>query len=448
MAHGGALMNTVVTRPTRFGQHRRLVSPAGANRSMVSAGFLILLIMMVLGPYMSFGVAPFTGDGNPARQAFYILALLLVLLGVRPWQHPGRVFALPLCVLIVLGWCWFTVSWSISPGIAVRRLILTTAVMMTVFIAVKALGFRTSLFLFRCVLVGALIGNWLFVLFVPQIGIHQMDEAGDSGIVGAWCGMMLHKNFAGAACAATILMFVFAWESDRRLAWLRWLVIVATVVFLWGTQSKTSAGLGAIGLIVGWLYSRFNPRHRVLLIPAVMILAVALIFLGEMYWNDATAILYNPTAFTGRTQIWPPLVVFAADHPWGAGYGSFWNIGVGLSPIFHYSRGWVTEQGQGHNGYLDLAITIGLPGLVIVIVCLIVWPIARLLASADAQRGQGAVGISLIVFSAGHNFTESTMLDRDQVGQIVLMFAVAVALDAARRVAPVKPTIRRLPQRG
>lgn len=427
--------------PTRGRLRRRT---PGANRTLLKLGVLTLLVMMVLGPYMSFGVAPFTGDGNPARQGFYILALVLVVAGAKPWYDPRRILVVPAYVVIVMAWCVISMSWSISPAIGIRRLSLTLIVLWAVFIGVQNLGARPVLVLLRNVLIGTLAANWFAVIFFPHIAIHQIDLAGDSGIVGSWCGIMLHKNFAGAVCAFTVLIFTFGGNWGRTSPWLRCAVIVAACAFLWGTQSKTSGGLGLVALIAGVIYMRYNPRYRAFVVPIFTIVGVALVLYFQVNWTQIISPLYDPRAFTGRTQIWPALLAYSADHPFGAGYGSFWNIGVGTSPIFQYSRGWVADLGNGHNGYLDLAVAIGIPGLLLTIFCLFVWPIARLLGSMTAPRAEGALALSLIIFCAGHNFTESTLLERDATGQVMLMFALALgAVAMARRaLAPQTATDR------
>ena len=76
---------------------------------------------------------------------------------------------------------------------------------------------------------------------------------------------------------------------------------------------------------------------------------------------------------------------------------------------------------------------IGTPGVVLVILGLIAWPIARLLASLQVGRAEGALPLSIVVFSAGHNLTESTLLDRDAIGQVFLMLAVAFVAELTRR---------------
>jgi O-antigen ligase len=396
---------------------------------------LAMLTLTVLGPWMTYKPEPYTGEGSPLRQLCYFAVFPLAIVAVRPLQKPGRLIAMPLLLIGALLWCWASVRWAIAPDMALRRLLLTTIVIWTIFLAVEELGYAQTMRLIRVALVVTLVANFLTVLIFPNFGIHQLEvsvnrSGVDPGLVGDWRGMMLQKNFAGAACAFTLL--TFALDARRIRMWLRVLVISASVLFLIKSGSKTSMGLSLLGLGLGWAYMRYNPAYRLLLIPLTLTIGAGAYLFVVTHWDMLIAPLYNQAAFTGRTQIWPPLLAFANDHlTFGAGYGSFWNIGPGKSPIYAYSKGWVVHITQGHDGYLDLLVTIGLPGLLLVVVATIVAPIVRLLAHQSIPRSTGALLLAIVVFCAGHNFTESSLFDRDAIVQTFLMFAVALIYKVA-----------------
>ena len=74
--------------------------------------------------------------------------------------------------------------------------------------------------------------------------------------------------------------------------------------------------------------------------------------------------------FTGRSEVWEFALGAVAEKPFaGHGYSAFWD-GVREK---HTEQGaeWVATVAHSHNSYLDLAVTIGLPGLLLVV--LIVW---------------------------------------------------------------------------
>ncbi|PSJ38283.1 O-antigen ligase family protein [Allosphingosinicella deserti] len=383
----------------------------------------IMLILVLLGPYINYKPAPFTGEGNPLRQMIFFGCAFTLAWAARPLAKPERLLPIPLILVVALGWCWLSLTWSAVPDISIRRLLLTTIVMWTIFMIAKQAGYRRSLSMMRLILAGILVANYVASVGFPQFGVHQAADLADPGIVGSWRGVMLQKNFAGATCALTILLFMFDAKSIRP--WLRTIVIVACAYYLFRTNSKTSAGILIFSALCGYIYARYNPAYRALLIPLLSVIGAGLFLASELYWDVLVTPFSSKDAFTGRVQIWPVLIEYAQDHwMFGSGYGAFWNIG-GTTPIYNYAKGWVTQITSGHNGYLDLLIQIGFPGMLIVIMATLIWPVAKLLSSRTIPRSTGALLITLLLFSAGHNFTESSLFDRDQIVQVFLTIALA-----------------------
>jgi O-antigen ligase len=416
-------------------QRRAFIAPQPYRLGMLWT-IIAVISLTIVGPYLSYKPAPFTGEGSPLRQIVYILTFGLAIYTTRAWRAPMRLLVLPASLVLVLAWCWLSLSWALNPDIALRRLVLTSMLIWTIFILVNNAGYATTMTAIRTVLSVLVLINYVAVIAFPESGIHQFgDIDNDNDLAGSWRGIMLQKNFAGAICALTIMIFLL--DGRRLKPLLRWSVILATAFFLIRTNSKTSMGIGALGIFTAWLYNRYNPAYRALLIPAVMILGVGLFILSQIYWKELAEPFNSPAGFTGRVQIWPALIAYAHDHPLlGAGYGSFWNIGLGFGPIFTYAKGWVTGLGNGHNGYLDLLVQIGFPGLGLVILATIIMPLIRLLSSYSAPRPAGGLLVSMIVFCAGHNMTETSLFDRDAIVQVFLMFAIAM-------IAPVTAPPRR-----
>ncbi len=362
-----------------------------------------------------------------------MFAAAFVTYGARPLDAPGGLLVMPVPVLIALAVCWVSVSWAIAPDIAVRRLILTTVVVWTIFLGTNQLGAGPTQSLLRGFLVVALLVNFLAVFGWPEIGIHQIDDPDETSLVGDWRGIMMHKNFAGALSAVTALLFIFNARAVPKA--LRIAAVAAAAIFLWFSQSKTSAGMAVAAVAVGLMYLRYNARYRVLAISGLCALALAAAAYINVYNEPISKLITDPKAFTGRTVIWKALRNYSSDHPLlGAGFGSFWNIGPG-SPIHQYATGWVVGIASGHNGFLDLLVQIGLPGLAIVVACVFVWPLVRLLASENVIGEAEALLISMLLFSIGHNMTESTVLDRDSIVEVFLMFTIALIWNVSAKPA-------------
>lgn len=403
------------------------------HRLAANLSIIALIVLCALAPLMSFKPAPFTGDGSPARQMAYGILLMVTLYAAAPMQDIRRLFILPFSLTLVLIWCWLSLSWSLQSDIALRRLLLTTIVIWSIFLMVARAGYRPSLTTIRWCLILILIANYIAVLATPAIGIHQPGEVGDEALIGNWRGVMIQKNFAGAICAFTIMIFSFDARDVRKFV--RLAVIVGAAFFLVKSMSKTSMGIMVLAMLCGSLFLFYNPRFRLLLVPIFTILIVVIGLGMFLNWETITAPYYSRDALTGRVQIWPAMFAYAQNHlMMGTGYGSFWNIGLGKSPIFEYANGWiVTYASQGHNGYIDLLVTIGLPGLILTILATLVVPIIQLLASLTISRQTGALLISFIIFAAGHNMTESSLMDRDTIVQIFLMIGLALTREALRK---------------
>jgi len=382
-----------------------------------------LLVLVALGPYASSDTMASGGGGSLMRQLSYAVVFAVAVSATCMSRYPRHFLAMPLGLVLTLGWCWLSMTWAIDPNTAVRRIMLTTLVMWTVFMTVQQLGYQRTVSIVRMVLVLVLVANYCAVIAWPGFGIHQAAQIGDPELVGNWRGILMQKNFAGAICAFTLIVYAFDARGIRPI--LRWAVIAATAYFLYMTSSKTSIRLTVLVLGVGYLYSLYNPRYLLQLICGATMLGVVLIALGLNYWDALLAPLERQDALTGRGAIWSVLVAYAKEH-WllGAGYGSFWNIGP-VGPVYRYTNNWVVEVSNGHNGYLDLLVQVGVPGVVLAVATMIAWPILKLAAGAT-ERSRGAMLMACVLFCAGHNMTESSLLDRDSIVQVFLVMAIAL----------------------
>ncbi|GGY96515.1 O-antigen ligase family protein [Novosphingobium colocasiae] len=412
-------------------RRRRPKTPDLAVRPLwLIVAFAALVGLSLLGPFMTYSSTDGTG-GQLSRQIGYLTIAGLTVWAVHGVQVRSRLFVMPWPFIFALGWCWLSMTWAIEPLIAIRRVLLLTMVTWLIFIMVRQIGYRTSLLILRVLLTVLLAANWITVLSDPTMGIHQINESGDEGLVGDWRGMMEHKNIAGMTCALTVLLFTF--DPRRMPIVIRFAVLAAAGAFLWLTQSRTSIAGCAAALVAGGLFSFYSYRWR----PAIITLVIVLGGIGAIVQNVISdpfmrVTVDDPTTLSGRTIIWEALWAYYRNAPYfGAGYGSFWDIGR-ASPINQFGRGWLLEIAQGHNGYLDLLITIGPVGLGLCVYAAFVWPILRLLNWRRGDKQVGALLLSTLVFLIAHNATESTLFDRDSIGQVFVVLAAAMVFLVTR----------------
>ncbi|WP_293882549.1 O-antigen ligase [Sphingomonas sp.] len=395
------------------------------RRQFLLATLVALISLTLLGPAMTVvDSAGVTGEGSPIRQIGYIVIALMALYAIRPLDSLDRVLCVPIGIVITLAWCWLSLGWAIDPAISLRRVLLTTIIIWTIFAVVRQLGYQQVMLVLRIAFVIALLVNFLTVLMFPQIGIHQANEPYDKALIGDWRGFMLQKNLVGSVCAITIIVFTF--DAKRIPKALRAVVIALAAFFLFKTESKTSLALCAFAIGLAAVFQFYSARYRVFVLSTIFLLAIVVAVLVGVYNDPLLQHLNDPTALTGRTRIWSALASYASDHPWtGSGYGSFWNIGA-ASPIYQYSNGWVLTVTQGHNGYLDVVSQTGVPGLLLVVGAVIVYPLVRLLASPLAQGPRGALILGVFMFCIAHNVTESSIFDRDTLVEVFLMMTIAL----------------------
>lgn len=393
----------------------------------LNIGFVALVLLVMFSLVTALSAAASAGggeEGSAGRQAAFVLTTAMAVLGARPWLRPRALLCVPLPVVLALVVCLVSALWSPVPLIALRRLGLTVCIIWSLCIAVQELGYARVLLLMKGVLLMVLVANYVAVLAFPAIGMHTTDTDTDLGLVGDWRGVMGHKNVAGVVCAITLLIYGF--DFKRRWVVVQVMTMLLAAVFLLFSQSKTSVAIVVLAAIIGVLFTRTRFAARLYALPVLAVGGVLGMIWFNIYQYAFVQAVNDPRTFTGRVLIWRALMNFIGDHFWlGTGYGSFWNVGDD-GPIYRYASGWVTQISEGHNGYLDLACQLGVPLAGVVLVLLLAWPFARLILSPQSQGPRGGLLLALLVVCAGHNMTESSFLERDQVVEFALMLVIAL----------------------
>ncbi len=395
------------------------------RRSFAGLTFFLLLLFSLLAPIMSAGTGTLepTSEGNGLRQVAYLLIFIVSVVTTVRLGSAGFSKLVPLSVMLLLAWCALSVVWAINPSIAVRRLLLTVIIIASIFLLVRENGYQLTIDIVRTILFLTVFANYTAVFLFPDWGIHQPSET-DPSIVGAWRGILMHKNFAGPVCALTIIVFTLDANNVKR--WIKALTIALTLYFLLRTESKTSMLVLALSMGVAGLFRVYRAQYRIIFILAAAIGLAALLLLAIQFPDWISQPFESEDTFTGRVQIWAILVDYWRDH-WllGSGFGSFWNVGD-PEPISSYTNGWVSAIASGHNGYLDLLVQIGLPGLLLAIFAAFVSPAWQIISQMQLPSPRRSLIAAIVFFTFGHNLTESSLFDRDSFIHVLLMITIAL----------------------
>jgi O-antigen ligase len=394
--------------------------PRDVSRSVIAEiAFIALLLMMFVGlspfvppaaPTSVNAAAPAPGDG--LRQIIF-LAVFFPVVFASTLQRGWNVFrVVPLALIAMLAWCFFSVGWSGVPDVSLRRAALAAIVVISTIGSVDLLGGQRAFLLWRIVLAIVLVVNWLSIPLI-QTAVHLPGEV-DPSLIGDWRGLYGQKNTAGAVCVMTALLFLFS--RNGRGNWIGWLVAAAALGFLVMTRSKTSMALFPVALAAGLLYRvswRDSLSRAIFLCGAILLVAVAALFLS-LNWDLIARLLTDPGSFTGRAEIWQAILAYMHDHPLlGAGFGTIAHTGT-LSPLHNYARGnWVEAIADSHNGYLQILVTTGSIGLGLALLGMVVDPLLRFWPLEPKRTGFKALLFAIFVFVLLHNFLETDFLESD-----------------------------------
>lgn len=405
----------------------------------------LLLVFIGISPFATpdtiFGTDPVSasGAGDAVRQISYLLifgAIAAAAAARRGWQ---AFLAIPTLFALLLLWCVVSTGWSLEPSVTFRRAVLLCVVAASVLISIDTIGVPRCLQLLRYVLAGVIVIDWMSIFLIPQAKHMQNDI--EQSVVGDWRGLHGHKNIAGAFCANAVMIFLYFAATTRRRSDV--LLCLASLGFLIGTNSKSSIGLLPIALIAGGIYtfsttSRIN--RQIIFVTSTLFLSIvsAIVF---AWWDTITLTLRDPELFTGRGAIWQAELAFIWNHPLlGSGFGSFAYTGKN-SPIYQYiDAAWAGAVASGHQGYLELLVTIGVPGFCLAIACFVAEPIAWLVAADRLGIHLRALLVSLFAFFFMHNLMESNFLKTDGTEWVIFLLAFAI-LRRPRTVLSPEPAL-------
>jgi O-antigen ligase len=166
-------------------------------------------------------------------------------------------------------------------------------------------------------------------------------------------------------------------------------------------------------------------RAIILLTPLLLLnlLSVGTVMLEGL--AGISKLLPFDSTFTGRTDIWAfALQSLHARLLTGYGFASFW----GSSAIQNLPEGkeWAGFAAHSHNGYLDTALGMGVPGLALLILVLVILPL-RNFQRADEGGNNGPLAMMLLriwLFGLYLSAMESFFLDRSDPLWFTFLMAV------------------------
>jgi len=416
--------------------------PAVERSTLPVLAFVGLLLLIFVGldafspPALvsQFGGVKEASRGDSLRQIAYVAVAALVGLAALQRYGLAALRAMPVSMALLLIWCLASAFWAPETSVVLRRAGLEVIVVVCLMFSVETLGPERAFTIWRWILVLVLAVNFASIPLIAAAK-HGAGET-DPALVGNWRGLYGHKNITGAVCAMTVILFLYT-----KTGWKNWVgiaVALAACVFLYFTHSKSSAGFLPVALLAGLVY-RSGSRDglsRAILGVCALIFVVAVIGFIVIDADVLTRMLEDPREFTGRSAIWAAELRYIADHPFlGAGFGTFTDT-KSQSPLHNYVSGsWVDAVSHGHNGYLQVLVTIGGIGFLLMVLAVIVAPGKRFWELDQSRDNFKPMLFALFVFALLHNFMESDFLEGDGVTWSGLLMVIAALNALSRRTA-------------
>lgn len=349
------------------------------RRAAVVVSILLFTVMLISFQPFSPVHEGVEEGGNLVNQLGFGLLGLIALCSLLTLADPRRLPSLvgPAWMLMVV-FLLLSGFASPDPSATFRGIILTLIVMMTT-VTVLALpqdgdGYARML--------SVVAGIVIFICFAgipifPSLATHGFDalEPQNSYL---WRGVFTHKNIAGPVMAAFAFAAIYLWRRGDR--WPGFLIGLSALIFISQTGSKTTLGLVPVAALLVLLPSALGLRFLTPVAVFCCQLAFALLTFGSVLFEPIHQFVLwlgiDPT-FTGRVSIWLFGLDALADRPLtGFGYESFWSTDLVRYAANPYYLDWdVRGIVHAHNGYLDIALSMGIPALIVALAVLIVFPL-------------------------------------------------------------------------
>jgi exopolysaccharide production protein ExoQ len=328
----------------------------------------------------------------------------------------------PLLVLLLI-WVWCSLGWSVDPETSARRALALTA--FTAIACWLVVAYEPAALLRR---LSWVLMAQLTLSLILALGLPRYAYMPDGHLLR---GIFLHKNVLGQVLVFATVLCLLGWELRflRRTTALG----LGLVVLLAGMAGSASATL----LVAFVLVLRFVPR--ILALPGLAATAVMLLLgaivgaalpTGVLLLEPLLDLLGRDMTFTGRTDLWAYAARMVELRPWlGYGYATFFDLPSVATYVTDMLK-WSSPN--AHNGYLEVALGLGLVGLALVTFFLLggVAAALRSLVTAGRHRGERVAASFSLLYLAVYltrNLVESDLMTQAQLSWTLAVVAVLLA---------------------
>jgi exopolysaccharide production protein ExoQ len=327
-----------------------------------------------------------------------------------------------LCILLVM--TVLSAFWSETPGITLKY----GLILLAISLLAASVGMRYDIRSIARILrwTGtAISGVGTFVsLFVPSIG--RLEEG--------WNGVLAHKNGFSCWLALTACLWFLQAMTDRSKRWLSLTLsgLCFVAMLCAGSGAARVFFLVTMGVLV---FSKSIQRLDFRKTFTTVLFFITISIPSALYtWTNKQYIfgaLGKDATLTGRTEFWPQVLESIWQRPVvGYGYQGFWQDWRGAdNPAAHIinPNGFVPPH--SHNGYLEIALALGLIGITL-FTCSLLINITRICALVPyLQQAESGTILAILIFILVSNFSEAGLWGITQHTFLYIILAVRLPLE-------------------
>ena len=389
-------------------------------------------------------------EGSPIDRAVYsVLMLLGILILLRRRIEWPRLLMDNKWVIVLFVYMLVSISWSQFPQVGFKRWTRATGdlIMVLVVLSESEPVEAISKVLRRCFYINLSL-SLIFVKYFRTIGTGWDQNGAEM-----WIGVTTHKNVLGEVCMISGIFFV--WSILRDSGMRRGVDIAFLLVSLWllgGSESYTSiTAILTFCVGVGLVCFLQTAKSRVeflkqYLVVASIVVVVGLLVAGFTAQTFSSRSIFSAglrasgrdSTLTGRTELWQDMLDIGSKRPiGGVGYGNFW-IG-NLSDDLWDRHIW--RPTQGHNGYLDVYLELGIAGVCILFL-VVISSFRQIIRTFEYDFEYGRFRFVFLVVLLLHNMTESSFLRG--ANNLWFIFLLVAIMAPGIWEAPVELTTQRM----
>jgi O-antigen ligase len=439
LAHPGAatLPRPAAARP-RAPRHAALEDALSAGYRGLEVAFAVVALCLMSHAVVLLlmqGGSDTTADayeGNVVMRTMFgvIHAISVALVAVR-WRASLAAVSRRATVLLLMGLALASTGWSAAPDLTLRRAI--------AFVGTTALGvFLAARFTPRDLLrvVGAAYGIMAFLSLAFALGLPAYGV--DHGIhPGAWMGVFTHKNVLGKAMViGSVTFLLLRADLPRHRRWMGTAGLGLCVFLLLMSTSKTALSVVLALFASAALFRMLRLRMdlAIMVFVGAVLVGGSVIALVASNWEALLMAMGKDPSLTGRIPMWEVLVRTIRERPWlGYGYNAFWLGEKGPSAGPLKEIGWLTPS--AHNGYLEVALQLGLAGLVVFLAGYLAAVRQAIAGLRRTVTADALWPLLILTFTLLYNFTESVLLEKNNITWALYVAAVCSPI-LARPPAP------------